>query len=287
VKIVVPFGAGGTSDLAMRKLADLLEKKWRSSVIVENRPGAGTTIGATEVARAEPDGHTLLLAPSTTLAIMPLLKKNLSYDPQKDFTPVTGFVEFPLTIVARKDLPATNLKELVELSKKEKIRYGSHGPGSAPHLILELFKKQADVDISHIPYSGGAETHRALAASEVDLTVSGAFSATNLVNAGTAKVLAVDNMGSPLLPDVKTFKEQGFPDMQAFDWWAIVAPAGVPRPVVDKLNADIRTALDDPSLRDYLVKGGYEPAGSSPDDLSALMKSTVDVWKPLLKAEAP
>jgi tripartite-type tricarboxylate transporter receptor subunit TctC len=282
VKIVVPFAAGGTLDATARRLAELLRIKWNQAVIVENRPGAGTLIATRYVAQSAPDGYTILMT-DFALATNDLLHSNLGYDSDKGLAPVTTVVTYPLGIAVTSSMGPVTLKEFVELSKTKPLNYGSFGPGTAPHLVMELFKKQSGARIEHIPYGGIAPVMMALNANDVQATVMGVGAALPSLENGTLRLLALDEK-APLAPDVPTFKEAGYPNMRAPAWWAIVAPGGTPAAIVTRLNRDIAAALQQPELKDFLVKNAYVPIGDSPESLAARVKDTRELWAPIVAA---
>jgi tripartite-type tricarboxylate transporter receptor subunit TctC len=280
VKILVPFAAGGTLDISARKLAEKLSVKWGKPVIIENRPGAGTLIATRALVQSPADGYTILMT-DFALATNDLLHANLGYDSEKDIAPITTVVTYPLGIAISSTLGATTLKDFVELSKTKQLNYGSFGPGTAPQLVMELFKKQTGVRIEHIPYNGVAPVMVALASGDLQATVMGAGAALSSIQGGKLRLLALDGKAS-LTPDVPTFKEAGFPDMRAPGWWAIAAPGGTPAPIIARLSQDISAALRDPDLKDFLIKAGYEPVGDSPQSLADRIKDTRQLWAPIV-----
>ena len=288
VRIIVPFPAGGTADIFSRAMAPFLSNDWGQPVLVENRPGAGNIIAAETVARAPADGYTLLLAPDPVLATNPLLYSKLPYDAIADFAPVTTLVRFGIGIVVNATVPAQNLRELVALAKAKPggLNYGSFGAGTAPHLVMELFKSVAGIDIVHVPYKGVAPVLTDLTAGVVQSTAISAGAAAPQVKAGKLRMLAVDgDKRSPLMPDVPTYAESGYPQMKAPAWWGIVAPAATPRPVIDKLHRDIVKVLNTPEFRDpHAIRVGYEPVANSPAEFAALIRDTTALWAPVIKA---
>ena len=282
VHLVVPFAAGGTTDVAARKLAELLGERWNQSVIVENRVGAGTIIAMLAVARAAPDGYTVLLSDSA-LATNEVIYKKLPYDLQKQFTPVTTFVTWPLGIAVSSSLGVSTLQGLVEASKKRPLNYGSFGPGTAPNLAMELFKSLTGAKIAHVPFNGIAPVLLALSSDTIQMTVMGAGAAMPAAKAGTIRMLAFDAR-SREFPDVPTFAEAGMPAMRAPAWWGVAVPAGTPPEIVTKLSDDIGAALHEPSLHDFLIQNGYDPTPDGPAGLSARIKDTIDLWGPIAKS---
>lgn len=285
VKIIVPFAAGGSTDIMARKIADLLSKKWGgTAVVVESRPGGGTVLGGLALANAAPDGYTIMIGPDTTFAINQLLSSRPQYDPFKDFAPITQLVVFPMSIVVDARLPVKTLKELVEFAKAKPLNYGSFGVASAPHLTMEMFKQAAGADIVHVPYKGVAPVFLALQSGEIQLGAFSPAAAAPYVKAGTMRILAVDGAKRwPSAPDVPTFAEAGFPAVRAPGWWAIGAPAKTPAPIIKKLNQDLREIIEAPDFKEYLVAQGYLPATGTPEELAAVMKETAALWAPVIK----
>ncbi len=282
VKIVVPFAAGGTTDVAARKLAELLRAKWNQGVVIENRVGAGTIIATLAVARSAPDGYTVLLT-DAALATNEVLYRKLPYSLDKQLAPVATFVTWPLGIAVSTGLDVDSLKGLVAASMTRNLNYGSFGPGTAPHLAMELFKSQTGAKIAHVPFGGIAPVLVAMGSDTVQVTVMGAGAAIPAIKGGTLRMLALDSK-SALLPDVPTFAEAGYPAMRAPAWWGIAVPAATPPAIVAKLNADIGAALHEPSLRDFLVQNGYDPVGDSPVAFAARIKETIDLYGPIARA---
>lgn len=285
VKIIVPFAAGGSTDIMARKIADLLSKKWGGTpVVVESRPGGGTAIGGMALANAAPDGYTIMIGPDTTFAINQLLSSRPQYDPFKDFAPITQLVAFPMSIVIDAKLPVKTLKEFVALAKTKSLNYGSFGVASAPHLTMEMFKQAAGVDIVHVPYKGVAPVFLALQAGEVQATAISPAAAAPYVQDGKLRILAVDGAKRwPSAPDVPTYAEAGFPTMRAPGWWAIGAPAKTPPAIIKKLNHDFRELVETREFQEYLIGQGYQPATGTPEELAAVMKDTAALWAPVIK----
>ena len=288
VKLVVPFAAGGTNDVFTRAMAPFLTAEWGQPAIVENRPGAGNIIAAESVARSAPDGYSLFIASDPALATNPLLYSKLPYDAIKDFAPVTLLVRFGLGIVVNTSVPATTLAEFVALAKAKPggYNYGSFGPGTAPHLVMELFKSVAGVDIVHVPYKGVAPVLTDLAAGVIQSSAMSAGAAMPQVKGGRLRMLALEgNKRSPLMPEVPTFAEAGFPRMQAPAWWGVVAPAATPRPVIDRLNRDFVKVLNNPAFAEpNAIRHGYEPVGNTPEEFAAAIRDTTALWAPVIRA---
>jgi tripartite-type tricarboxylate transporter receptor subunit TctC len=251
VTIVVPYAPGGGVDIMIRAVASELSAKWGQPVIVENRAGAGTLIGAEAVANAAPDGHMLLATVDQTFVANRFLYKKLPYDPDKSFVPVTLMAESDHFLLAKNGLPANDLRQLVELAKREKgkLNYGSYGDGSQPQLVYSLLNKRAGLDIVHVPYKGVAPMLTALVSGEVDVATGSAGVAGELLRGKRIKPLAIAGKNrSPQFPDVPTTAEQGYPYLLATVWYGVFAPANTPANVLHKLNADINEILKSPAF---------------------------------------
>ncbi|HEY8608403.1 MAG TPA: tripartite tricarboxylate transporter substrate binding protein [Noviherbaspirillum sp.] len=251
VTIIVPYAPGGGVDIMIRAVAVELTAKWGQPVVVENKPGAGTLIGADAVARATPDGHTLLATVDQTFVANRFLYKKLPYDPDKSFAPVTLMAESDHFVLAKNSLPANNLRELVDLAKREKgkLNYGSYGGGSQPQLVFSMLNERAGTDILHIPYKGVAPMLTAIVAGEVDLGTGSAGVAGEMLRTKQMKALAIAGQKrSPQFPDVPTTAEMGYPYLQAGVWYGVFAPANTPANIVNKINADITAILKQPSF---------------------------------------
>ena len=251
VRIVVPFPPGGGIDILIRAVGAELATRWGQPVIIDNKAGAGTLIGADNVARSPADGYTLLATVNQTLTSNRYLYKNLPYDPDKSFTPIMEMVQSEQLIVAHATVPAKDLREFVALAKREpaKYPYGSFGQGTQPHLLFALMNKRGATDLTHIPYKGVAQLMTAVAAGEVAVSTGSGSVAGGLINSGRMKPLAITSkQRSPQFPDVPTAQEQGYGYMNASIWYGLFAPAGTPAAVVEKINADVRAILRDPAF---------------------------------------
>jgi tripartite-type tricarboxylate transporter receptor subunit TctC len=276
VRIVMPYPAGGVPDIMARQFAQRLTTTWGQSVIVENKPGAGTIVGTQFVARSAPDGHTILFTTDPTMTVNKFLYKNLPYDPDKDFIPVTQLLEFHQVLMAHPSVPASSLRELIVYAKANpgKLSYASYGVGSQAHIAGELLKNAAAVDITHVPYKGFGDAGPAMLRGEVSFTFGAATTAGPLMAAGRIKGLAIGgDKRSPVLPDVPTFAELGYPEVVAPVWFGVFVPAGTPAHVVDRINRDFVAIINDPEYRKKEVLGrGYEPIGSSPTEFAAYIR---------------
>lgn len=270
VRIVVPYPPGGGIDVIARLMGGQFNQRWGQSVVVENRPGAGTISAAEGVARSAPDGHTLMLTTDATITINPHLYAKLPYDPVKDFAPVTQLVFLNQLLLANAEVPANSLADLIAYARANpnKLNYASYGGGSQPHLAMEMLKSLAGLQIVHVPYKGIPQAVPAAIAGEVQLTFSGAASSIAHIKSGRLKPLAIGgNNRLGLLPDVRTFTEQGYPDIPSNAWFGFFYPAGTPRDVVMKLYAETARLLKEPDFYQREVVGkGYELVASTPEE---------------------
>jgi len=279
VRMVVAYPPGGGIDILARQLADKLAAPWGQPVIVENKPGANTILAADLVAKAE-DGHTLLMTSDGTFSINPHVYAKLPYDPQRDFVPVTLLVLLQQLLVAHPALPANDLEELIRAAKAKpaSINYASYGSGSQPHLSGEMLKYKAGIDLVHVPYKGISLAVPAVMAGEVQLTFSGIASSIAHLKSGRLKPIAIGGAKrSPLLPEVPTFAELGYPEVETHAWFGLFLPAGAPREAVARLYQDTRKILDEPQFRQkQLIEKGYEVVGSSPAEFSTYLKKDLE-----------
>jgi tripartite-type tricarboxylate transporter receptor subunit TctC len=286
IKMIVPYPAGGTTDMLGRMIADQLQVGLNGTVIVENKPGAGTTIGAEQVARAQPDGYTLLLATSTTLAINKTLYKNLPYDPVKDFTPIALVASVPFALIINPAIPAKTLPEFIAYAKsKPGLAYGSAGNGSPQHLGAEMLKAAAGIDIRHVAYRGSVGAMLDVIAGHIPFMVVDLQPALPQIAEGKVRVLGVTTPTRVAsAPDIPTLAESGLPGFELVAWQGVVGPAGLPRPIVDQLAAQINKLLADPGTRDKFKLLALEPLPpSTPDSFAAYVKSEVDRWATIVK----
>jgi tripartite-type tricarboxylate transporter receptor subunit TctC len=287
ISIVVPFPPGGVTDQVARVLAQKLQESLGKTVIVENKPGAGGQIAASMVLKADADGHTLFIGDSGALAINPGLYKNFSYDPLKDFTPIGNLVASPLVLVVPKDSPAQSVADLVALAKQKSggLNYASQGIGTVGHLLGELFRTKTGATLNHVAYKGSAPALQDVAGGQVDLLFDPVITASPLVTSGKIKALGIAAPArSPTLPDVKTLTEAGTPGVDAGVWFGIVAKAGTPEPVVQKLNEEVRKALKSPDVIKRFGDQGLSIVGDTPAQFGAFMKAEVARWAPIVKA---
>ena len=281
----MPFPPGGTSDILARAIGQKLSEEWGQQVIVDNRPGAGANIGAEVVAKSPADGYTLLLA-STIHTINPSLYSKLTYDPVKDFAPITLIAATSQVLVVHPSLPVKTVKEFIAYAKKRpgELNYSSAGNGSQPHLTAELFKTRTGINIVHVPYKGAPPAMTDLLAGQVALTFATAPSAVPHVKAGKLRALGVSTAQRiAALPDVPTIAEAGVPDFEAAGWNGLVGPAGMPAPVVDKLNAAVVKIVQVPAMSTYLSSQGADPQTTTPGEFAAYIKSEIVKWAKVVK----
>ena len=286
IKIVVPYPAGGTTDLLGRMIAEQLKSTLSASVVVENKPGAGTTLGAEQVAKAEPDGNTLLMATSTTLAINKTLYRKLPYDPVRDFAPIALVAAVPFALVINPKIPARTLTEFIAYAKsKPGLSYGSAGNGSPQHLGAEMLRTAAGIDIHHIPYRGSVPAMLDVVAGHVAFMVVDLQPALQQIHDGKLRVLGVTTAKRvAAAPDIPTLAEGGLKGFELVAWQGIVAPAGTRRAIVDQLAGQITKLFADPATQARLTAMALEPlTWSTPDSFAAYIRSEVDRWADIVK----
>jgi len=286
IKLIVPFPAGGPPDVIARIVADSMSTRLGQSVVVDNRPGAGATIGTRSVANAEPDGHTLLFASTTSLSIGPALFKNLDYDPVKSFTPVAGISTGPMVVVLHPGVPAKTVQELVAYAKANpgKLNYGA-GVASPPHIAWGLFTAVTGTDILFVPYRGMAPAMNDLISGQIQMMIDGTGPLLPHIQAGTFRALAVTGKTrSPDFPHLPTMIESGYPDYVLTFWTGIVAPAGTPQPIVARLNSAINDGLASIALKDGLAKFNVEANIASPQEFAAMLAQEAEKWAGIVKA---
>jgi tripartite-type tricarboxylate transporter receptor subunit TctC len=278
---VVPFTPGAATDVLARLLGKELEERLGKPVVVENRPGAGTNIGSNSVAKAAPDGYTLLIVP-TTFTVNAALNAKLSFDPEQDFEPVTVLIKNPLLFAVNAKVPARTLSEFVALVKKEpeKFNYGTSGASTQAHLLLEMWTARAGIRMQHIPYRGGAPAALAVATGEVQLVLLSPLGMWPQLQAGTVRALATGGLTrDPQLPDLPTATEAGFAGFEAVQWLGLLAPAKTPKDIVAKINAEVNKALRDPDLIAKLAQQGTTVAGTTPEGFKTLIATEIRNWK--------
>jgi tripartite-type tricarboxylate transporter receptor subunit TctC len=282
VSIAVPYAAGGGVDVVTRLIAQRLTARLGQAFVIDNRLGAGGLLASMHVAKAAPDGHTLLLGTDAQLAAQVTLRKALPYDPTKDFVPVALVGSTPFGLIVNASLPAQSVADFIRLAKVEpgKISYGSSGAGGVPHLLTELFMSMTGTRMTHVPYKGTADALRDVVAGHVPMTFSGLVPVMGLLKEGKIRVLGVTSkVRVPVVPDVPPIAEAGVPDFEAVAWLMIVAPAGTPKPVVDKLHAEITAIAQLPGIHAAFAKVGYLPPDQLPQEkLGGLIASEIDRW---------
>ena len=285
IKLMVPFPPAGATDVVGRIVAQKLSEQLGQSVVVENRPGAGGSIGSDLVAKSPPDGYTILMATSSTHSIGPALQK-LPYDPIKDFAAITHVADIPNVLVVSPKLPVSNVKELVAYAKANpgKLNYASSGVGTIIHLNAELFKMLTGTDIVHVPYKGSALSIPDLASGSVSMLFDSLASVMPHIKAGNVKPLAVNARARvPLLPDVPTLAEAGLPAFDRYTWFGMFAPAGTPPDIVRRLQSEVVMALKAPDLRARFDAVGAEPVGSTSEQFVERIKSDGVRWAEVIR----
>jgi tripartite-type tricarboxylate transporter receptor subunit TctC len=278
IKLIVPTGAGGITDILARLVGKSITDQLGQPVVIDNRTGAGGTIGTRAVAQAEPDGYTLLMAfPSH--AANPALYATLPYDSEKDFAPISMVTKVSEIMLVPNSSPAKTVKEFIELARKEPLNYASVGVGSLAHLATELFLSMAGVKVTHIPYRGVPQAQQAVMTGEVAAFFDTPITALPQVRAGTVRALGITtSQRLAVAPDIPTIAEAGVPDYEVVGWNGVLAPANTPRPIIDKLNKAIREALKSPEIEKVLSEQGLEPAGNSPEEFARLMHADIEKW---------
>ena len=286
IRIVVPFTPGGSTDILARAIGQKLAESLGQQVIVENRPGAGGSIGAEAVARAAPDGYTLLMGHIGTLAVNPTLYPKLGYDPVKSFVPVAWVARVTNVLVVNPAVLARTVQELVKLAHDQpgRLRYGSGGNGSAAHLATEYFKLRTQTDIVHVPYKGTGPAVTDLLGGQIELMMTGAPAVMSHVKAGKMRALAISSVQRiESLPELPTIAEAGVLGFEAIQWYGVVAPAGTPEPVIARLNAEVNRALATPELKARLVAEGAEAAPATPQAFGAFIAAEIERWRPVIQ----
>jgi tripartite-type tricarboxylate transporter receptor subunit TctC len=286
IQVVVPFGAGGAADIIARLIGDKLTIALGQPVVIEDKPGAGGNIGAAAVARANPDGYTLLMSGSPTHSVGPYLYKDLSYDPMRDVPPVAMLAVAPNLLVVNSSLPVKTVADLVALArdKPHAVTYSSAGVGTSGYLAAELLKANAKLDISHVPYKSGPEAVAGVLSGNVTFMFFTLPALLPQVEAGQLRALAIASAKrSPLVPNVPTIAEAGYPGFDVIAWYALFAPRGTPAPVVARLSAEVEKALNLSDVRAEMAKLGAEPRYMSPQALTDFVAAESPKWGPLLQ----
>jgi tripartite-type tricarboxylate transporter receptor subunit TctC len=287
VRVVVPFAPGGTADTLGRLVAAKLSETFKETFVVENRGGAGGVIGSDLVAKAEPDGYTLVVSGVASHAIAPAMSKNFPFDPLRDFTHVALFGGPPGVLVIHPGLPAKDLRQFIAYAKSQdgKLAYGSPGNGTQGNLIAEQLKQVTGIEMTHVPYRGASLAVSDLIAGHVPVTSTTLTTAAAQIKAGKARALAVSSLKRiPEFPDVPTFAELGFPELTASIWFSLSGPAGMPPEIVSRLNTEVRRILKLPDVRERLRPEGIEPGDLDPQQFTAFVAAEIKRWAPVVRA---
>ncbi len=286
ITLVVPFAPGGPTDASARIIARALGARLGQTIVVDNKAGGGGTVGPMAVVRAQPDGYTLLWAGTSSLAMGPALYPKLAYHPVKSFTPISQVVRSPHLLVGRPDLPAKNIKELVALAKAQpgKLTFASAGAGSSTHLTGEMFKMMFGVDLLHIGYKSGGQAVGDVVAKQVDLVFDAIPTLRPHINAGTLIAYGVTGVTrSPLMPNVPTVAEQLGKEFDAYSWFGLLAPAGTPPAIAEKLAKELAAALADKEVRGQLENTGFDVLGTTPGEFAKTIEVEADKWAAVIK----
>jgi tripartite-type tricarboxylate transporter receptor subunit TctC len=287
IRLVVPFPPGGSLDVVARAIGQKLTEAWGQPVVIDNRPGAGGNIGADLVAKSAPDGYTILEGALSTHAVNASLYRKLPYDPIKDFAPITLVAITPNVLVLDRAFPVNSVPELIAYAKAHPgtLSFGSGSNGSAGHLAGELFKSETGIDMVHVPYKGGAPALQALLAGDTQLMFDNLANSMPQLKAGKLKALAVTTAKRSLLvPELPTLAESGLPGFDIYTWWGLLAPAGTPREIVAKWNAEVTRILGTPEMKAFFAQEGAEPAPTTPDAFAALIRSETTKYARIVKA---
>ena len=286
IRVVNPFSAGGGTDILLRTLLPKLGEILGQQLVIDYRPAAGGNLAMDTVAKAAPDGYTLLMG-SPGLAVNPSLYKEISFNPAKDFAPISLIGTVQNVLLVHPSVPAKKVAELIALAKKEpgKLNFASPGGGSSLHMAAELFKEKAGIDIVHVPYKGGAQAVNDVLAGKPEMMFNVLPAGLPYVQSGKLRALAVTGTKrASVLPDVPTMEEAGVANYVAYTWNGLLAPAGTPKPIIDRLNAAIRQAMDDPSVKEGYAKIGQDQAVSTPEEFAKLIADETVKWAAVIKA---
>ena len=286
VRIVVPSSPGGGTDILARVIADYLSRSMRGQFFVENRPGAGQMIGIEQVAHAEPDGYTLLVAAST-LSLNPVMFKTVKYDPIKDFAPITQLAAVPNVLLVHPSLGVKTLRDLIAMAKQKPgdLTYASAGVGTSPHMGVELLKSMAGINLTHIPFKGTGPAVTEALSGRVPIVLSNTLTAKPLIDGGRLIPLGVTGTKrAEGMSDIPTIAEAGVPGYDAMQWYGLLAPAGTPATIIDRVRNEVAAALKTDEVRKRLASDGAEPVGNTPAEFGALIKSELIKWGEVAKA---
>lgn len=287
IRVMVPFPPGGSTDIVARIMAQKLEKPLGQPLVVENRGGAGGTLGAAVGAKAPADGYNLTFGSTSTHVVAPSVYQKLEYDPVKDFQPISLVAVTPYLLVVNPQVPAKSVKELIDLMKAQpgKMNYASAGVGSTTHLAMEMLKNVSDTNATHVPYNGNGPAGTAVVGGQVEILFGSLPALLAQAKGGRVRALAVGTpKRSPSLPDVPTVAESGYPGFDASLWLAFFAPAGTPQPIVERLHKEIAATIAQPDTREALDKAGAEPITSTPAELAAMIRDGVGKYAQVVKA---
>ena len=285
VRVLVGFSPGGFTDVLARLVAQKLQERLGQPFVVENKPGAAGTIAADAVAKAKPDGYTLLMGHSNSNSIAPALYPKLSYDVVKDFTPIVMVASTPFMLTIHPSVQATDVKSFIEFAKKQPLRYASSGQGSGQHLAAEQFMQQTGIKMTHIPYKGSGQAITDLLSGQVELNFESPPNTLQHIKAGKLKPLGITSAKrSSLLPDVPTIAEQGLPGYEIIQWFGVFGPPGLPKPIVDKLNSEINAIMKTPEFTEKIESQGGVVIGGSTEQFATYIRNDVPKWDKLVKA---
>jgi tripartite-type tricarboxylate transporter receptor subunit TctC len=286
VKLVVPFPAGGATDVLARAISLYAQDKLGQPIVIDNKPGAGGTIGSDLVAKSDPDGYTLLIATGSTHSIGPLVNPRTPYKVERDFVPIVDVASTTTVMMVSKTVPANNLQEFIRLAKAQpgKLNFGSSGNGTNSHLTGELFKAQAGVFMTHIPYRGTGLVFNDMVSGQVHMLMDNVVTAMPHIKEGRLRILGVTSLKRlPFLPDVPTLHEQGLKNFDVSNWFGLYAPRGTPAEVVNKVNAAYNAALKDPELQKKMALLGATPTGGTPQQMAATVAAETQKWRKLIE----
>jgi tripartite-type tricarboxylate transporter receptor subunit TctC len=285
IRLIVPFAAGGANDIVARLIQPLLERALGQPIIVDNRPAASGVVGTDMVAKAQPDGYTLLMA-FTTHTVNPAVNAKLPYDTERDLAPVILVGKSPLLFLVNEKVAAKTLPEFVALAKAEpgKLNYATPGSTSQAHLLVALWSKRAGIDMQHIAYRGGAPAVLGTVTGEAQMTLMSPVASLSQIRAGTLRAIATGGLArDPLFPDLPTMAESGFPDFEAAAWVGLFATAGTPAPIIARLNAEVNRIIRDPQILARFKEEGISPAGGTPEQFGAFISSEIKRWREAAK----
>jgi tripartite-type tricarboxylate transporter receptor subunit TctC len=286
IRVVVPFSPGGIADTSVRTISEKLGTRLGQSVVIENKPGAAGNIGAELVAKSAPDGYTLLLGYDGTIVVNPHVYAKTGFDVLRDFAPVTKLGDAGVLVVAHPSVPANNLRELIALAKAQPgtLSYGSAGTGSSAHLACEMLSQRTGTNLVHVPYKGGGQAIADAVGGQIPLACTAVAGANQFMRTGRLKGLGLSSAKRAAgAPEVPTFIESGLPDFVVDSWVGILAPARTPRPIVDRLYAEITALLQTPEVRERYAVLGIEPVGNSPEEFGAQIRADLERWGPVVK----